>query len=133
MFQVARRVLNQRLQDAIESGKHAHVEEPPEDSQQWEDEPLNFYQPDESLRLEDLMRDSSIATPEEYLAEEETEERLQNAIAELPDEVREPFILYALEGFNSDEAAMILGKEKEEILDAVKHARKLLREQVESE
>lgn len=130
MFQVARRVLSQRMRDVIEAGKHAHVEEPLENAEKWEDEPLNFYQPDESLRLEDLMRDSSVATPEEYLAEEETEERLQKAIAELPDAVREPFILYALEGFNSDEAAMILGKSKEEVLDAVKDARRLLRKQV---
>lgn len=131
MFQVARRVLSQKLRDAVESGKLAHVEEPPKETEQWEDEPLNFYQPDESLRLEDLLRDSSVATPEEYLAEEETEERLQNAIAELPDKVREPFILYALEGFNSDEAAMILGQQKDEVLEAVKNARRLLRKQVD--
>ena len=130
MFQVARRILNQRLQEAFESGKDAHIEEPAKESAQWDDEPLDFFQPDESLRLEDLMRDSSAATPEEYLAEEETEERLQNAIADLPDEVREPFILYALEGFNSDEVAMILGKKKEEVLDVVKRARQLLREQI---
>ncbi len=133
MFQVARRILNKRLQEVRESGKDAHIEEPSTDSGKWDDEPLNFYQPDELLRLEDLVRDSKAATPEEYLAEEETEERLQSAIADLPDETREPFILYALEGFNSDEVAMILGKKKEQVLEDVKRARQLLLKQVEGE
>lgn len=130
MFQVARRVLSERLQEARDSSRQPHVEEPRQEAEQWEDEPLNFYQPDESLKLEDLLSDTSAATPEEYLAEEETEERLQKAIAELPDEVREVFVLYALEEFNSDEVAMMLGTNKEAVLEAVNQARQLLREKV---
>ncbi|HSR53696.1 MAG TPA: sigma-70 family RNA polymerase sigma factor [Acidobacteriota bacterium] len=127
MFQVARRTLGEKVQELREAAATRHVEEPTDGTPQWEDEDLNFYQPDESLKLEDLLTDKKAATPEEYLREEETEELLQKAIAALPKELREPFVLYSLEGFNSHEVAMIMDKTREEVLDAVDQARQTLR------
>ncbi|HSR67070.1 MAG TPA: sigma-70 family RNA polymerase sigma factor [Acidobacteriota bacterium] len=127
MFQIARRLLSKKVRELRRSADQPHVEEPGNQSPQWDDEDLHFFQPDESLRLEDLLTDKKAATPEEYLAEEETEAILQKAIAALPGDIREAFVLYSLEEFNSHEVAMIMGKTREEVLEAVKEARESLR------
>ncbi|MFZ0426509.1 MAG: flagellar biosynthesis protein FliA, partial [Acidobacteriota bacterium] len=100
--------------------------------QQWEDEALNFYQPDEAMHLEDLMSDGSTSNPEELMEREETEAQLQRAIAALPSSIRESFVLFALEGFTSDEVAMMTGKEPQEVLDEVEQAREALRRDLKS-
>lgn len=130
MYQIARRVVRQQLQEIKVSGEQSHVEEQADVSTQWEDEDLNFFQPDESLRLEDVLSDTRISTPEEYMESEETERELQNAIAHLPDPIRETFVLFALEGFNADEVAMVLGKTPREVLEAVDEAREILSKEV---
>ncbi|MEJ2077693.1 MAG: sigma-70 family RNA polymerase sigma factor [Acidobacteriota bacterium] len=127
MFQVARTILHDHLEEIDTHREEPHMEEEAEEQKQWEDEDLDFYQPDESMHLEDLLRDGSISNPEQLLEREETEAQLQRAIAALPASIRESFVLFALEGFTSDEVAMMTGKEPQEILDEVEHAREALR------
>ncbi|MDA2929565.1 HPF/RaiA family ribosome-associated protein [Acidobacteria bacterium AH-259-O06] len=127
MFQIARERVRNRIHDWQAACEELHVEETAKTSSRWDDEVLNFYQPDEVLRLEDLLRDEHSTTPEELLAREEVQEQLQEAIVRLPSSIRESFVLFALEGFNSDETAMIMGKDPSEVLEDVEKARLELR------
>ncbi len=127
MFQIARKELNSRLQDFRESRENPHVEERASTPSKWDDEELTFYQPDEVLSLEDLIRDEHAVSPEQLLAQEEAEDELHKAVASLPSAVRESFVLFALEGLNSDEVAMIVGKSPTEVVKNVEKARMELR------
>ena len=132
MLQVARRVLNSRFLEFRAAREEVHSEERADTSSRWDDEDLNFYQPDEVLSLEDLIRDEHSVDPERLLAQEEAKDELQKAIASLPHVVREPFVLFALEGLNSDEVAMILDRSPREIVQDVETARLELRKRLGS-
>jgi RNA polymerase sigma factor (sigma-70 family) len=132
MFQVARRILKERLEDLEAHRDEPHMEEELAAERRWEDEDFHFYQPDESLRLEDLLRDGQGANPEELLAREETVDRLQRAVAGLAPELRESFVLFALEGFTSDEVAMMTGKTPTQVVSEVEQAREILRRDLKS-
>ena len=126
MFQIARSVVRNRVESAQSSLNQAHVEERVPPVSQWEDEEQAFHQPDEVLHLEDLIRDEHSVTPEELLEREEAQEKLHSSISQLPSSVRESFVLFCLEGFNSDEVAMITGKDPGEVLEDVEQARQEL-------
>lgn len=130
IFQVARSVIQRRIESLEEREDDSHLEEEVRPAERWDDEELNFYQPDEVLHLEDLLTDRHVSTPEEFLEREETEASLHRAIAHLPEETRESFVLFALEGFNSDEVAMITGKTPEQVLKEVEEARSRLKQLV---
>ena len=129
-FQVARQTVQARVEELNQSRKDAHLEEVAPRLSPWDDEELNFYQPDEVLRLEGLRDDAHSATPEKLLQLEETEVQIQHAIARLPNPIRESFVLFALEGFNSDEVAMITGQTSEKVLLHVERARNKLKEEL---
>ena len=130
LFQVARRKLTNRLREFQMAQKESHLEELVRISSPWEDEMLNFYQPDERLRLEDILADDRSDNPEQAMEREETEKQLRQAIAHLPKPTRECFILSALQGFEPDEVAMIMGTTRATVLERVKEARKQLRRPV---
>ena len=67
----------------------------------------------------------------EGLEREEVQEQLHHSIAQLSGSVRESFVLFCLEGFNSDEVAMVTGKEPEEVLKEVEQARQELKQKME--
>ena len=132
MFQAAREKITRRIWDLQASRQELHIEEAANLNPRWDDEASNFYQPDEVLRLEDLLSDNSSTNPEELLAREETEEILQTAVARLPSSIRESFVLFVLEGFNSDEVAMITGRAPADVLHEVEQAREQLRRQMKT-
>ena len=128
LFQLARDKLQNRITTLIEARDEPHIEEPIRIPARWEDEVLNFYQPDEALCIEDILPDERSNNPEEWIAEEESQRQLRRAIARLPRPIREPFILFALEGFNWDEVAMITGTTPGEVIENVEKARMELRQ-----
>ncbi len=132
MFKVAGTILQERFDELNTQRDDRHIEEEANRQKQWEDEDLNFYQPDESMHLEDLLRDGSISNPEQLLERDEMEAQLQRAIAALSPSVRESFVLFALEGFTSDEVAMMTGKQPQKILDEVEQAREALRRELQA-
>ncbi len=77
-----------------------------------------------------LRRNLRVRRSEEILARAEAVEKLQKEIANLPSSVRESFVLFSLEGFNSDETAMITGKEPADVLTEVEEARLELRKRL---
>lgn len=125
---VARQVLNKRISETEIHEHDSHIEDSAGNRKQWEDEYLNFFQPDEALHISDLLQDNSILDPEQLLERDEAESRAQKAIAALPVDVRESFVLYSLEGFTSDEVAMATEKTPEEVLENVEKARSILKE-----
>ncbi|MDA2933823.1 sigma-70 family RNA polymerase sigma factor, partial [Acidobacteria bacterium AH-259-D05] len=131
MCQIARSAVNRRIESVQKTRNEPHVEERAPVNPRWEDEELNFHQPDEVLHLEDLIRDEHSVTPEELLVREEAQEEFHNAIARLSGAIRESFILFCLEGFNSDEVAMITAKNPGQVLEDVEKARMELRQQIE--
>ena len=130
MFQVAREALSRRLEALRQAKEELHLEDPVPQPSKWEDEELNFHHPDEVLHLEDLIQDEHSISPEEALEREERIESLQRAIAKLPVSVRDSFVLFDLEGFHSDEVAMMTGKEQSEVIKDVETARAQLREEI---
>jgi RNA polymerase sigma factor (sigma-70 family) len=131
MFQVARKTLTTRLGDLEETREEPHIEENADEVESWEDENLNFYQPDESLQVEDIIEDGASNNPEEILERDEAEQKIQHSIAQLPQSFRESFVLYVLEGFTSDEIAMMTGKHPRQVIDEVENAREILRNELQ--
>lgn len=127
---VARQLLNKRISDMEMHEHDSHVEDSAGGRKQWEDEYLNFYQPDESLHISDLLQDNSISDPEQLMERDEAETRAQKAIAALPVDLRESFVLYSLEGFTSEEVAMATEKTPDEVLENVDKARSILRKEL---
>jgi RNA polymerase sigma factor (sigma-70 family) len=132
IIQVAREALRKRMDEVDSHREERHFEEAAGLEDRWYDESLNFYQPDEVLRLSDLLADSSIDSPEAMLEREDVENQMQKILASLPDEVRESFVLFALEGFTSDEVAMITGKDPETVLEKVETARHKLKQELKT-
>ncbi len=121
VFQVARRILSEKLAEAGDPSSLS--------AEGGGGDELDSFLPDEYRSLESLLRDIQGDTHEEkYLASQEAELFLQKAIAELPGAVRESYVLFAMEGFNSEETAKITGREPQEVLDHVEEARQRLRE-----
>ncbi|HUV12864.1 MAG TPA: HPF/RaiA family ribosome-associated protein [Acidobacteriota bacterium] len=127
VFQVVRETLRTQLQEIEDHRDEPHFEESAARVEGWEDEQMNFYQPDESLLVEDLLQDGQSSNPEEIMEKEEVEEQLHRSIARLPASLRESFVLFALEGFTSDEVAMMTGKSPDEVVKDVESARSALR------
>ena len=127
MFQLAHQKLRERLNDLQAHQEDSSIEEPSAVDSRWDDEILNFFQPDESLRLEDLLVDKSSTNPEELIEGEEAEQLIHQLVAQLSDSIRESFVLFAIEGFGADEVAMITGKPSSQILQDVENARRALR------
>ncbi|MEE8348521.1 MAG: HPF/RaiA family ribosome-associated protein [Acidobacteriota bacterium] len=133
MFQIARSALQNRIEGILSRLDESHIEEAAPVSSQWEDEEQAFHQPDEVLHLGDVIRDEHSVTPEELLAREEVQEKLSSSVAQLPNSIRESFVLFCLEGFNSDEVAMITGKGPDDVLRDVEQAREELHQHLDQQ
>ena len=93
------------------------------------DEILDFYQPDEDLKLEDIFPDVEISTPEEMTAAKEELLRCVNAsLAAMPKEWRRALRLRHAEGFTDAELADALHKAEPEIERILEYARQHLRQ-----
>jgi RNA polymerase sigma factor (sigma-70 family) len=132
MFQIARLTFQDKLKELEDHRDEPHMEELAAKVGKWEDEDLNFYQPDESLLVEDLIQDMGGVNPEQLIEREEIESEIHRKIASLAADVRESFVLFALEGFTSDEVAMMTSRDPETILKQVEEARAVLRRELAS-
>ncbi|GIX46986.1 MAG: hypothetical protein KatS3mg131_1197 [Candidatus Tectimicrobiota bacterium] len=108
-----------------------HLEQPaPPDSQTSDDEIYAFYQPDEKLRLEDLVPDPYMPTPEEVVASRDLQRYLNQTLAMLPATWRQAFVLHDIEGCTVAETAHILDVSEEEVRQALDHAHAFLRQKL---
>ena len=118
-----------------ERGRTIHIEEdipetpPTEEVSTLGDEILEFYQPDEDLKLEDIFPDVEISTPEQMTAAKEELLRCVNAaLAGMPKEWRRALRLRHAEGFTDAELAEALEKAEPEIERILEYARQHLRQ-----
>jgi RNA polymerase sigma factor (sigma-70 family) len=134
LLQLALDVVARRVAEHAEARSVLHVEEevpevsPAEEAARGGDEIFEFYQPDEEVRLEDLIEDKRVPTPEEALARREMQRRINRTLAHLPRRWRAAFVLYAVEGLTLEEVARVTRRPVEEVRRSVESARSFLRE-----
>jgi RNA polymerase sigma factor (sigma-70 family) len=93
------------------------------------EEILDFYQPDEDLKLEDIFPDEEISTPEEFVAaKEDLLERVNAALAGMPREWRLTLRLRYGVGLAGAELAEALDQTEPEIERILEYARQHLRQ-----
>jgi RNA polymerase sigma factor (sigma-70 family) len=112
-----------------------HIEEdipetpPVEEVSTLGDEILDFYQPDEDLKLEDVFPDVDISTPEDFVAaEEELVQCVNAAVAAMPKEWRRALHLRHSGGLTLKELREVLKKDEPEIERILEYARQHLRQ-----
>lgn len=93
-----------------------------------EDEIFDYFQPDNMLRLEDLVADKRVPTPEEVLLQRELQQYVNQTLAKLPRRWREAFVLYSVEGLSLEETARVMRAPIETARRNVEMAREFLRE-----
>jgi RNA polymerase sigma factor (sigma-70 family) len=75
------------------------------------EEILEFYQPDEDLKLEDIFPEYDISTPEDFVAaKEELVQCINAALAAMPEEWRKAFSLRHRDRLTLDELGKVLDK-----------------------
>jgi len=118
-----------------ERNRTVHIEEdipetpPQEEVTTLGEEILEFYQPDEDLKLEDIFPDVDISTPEQMAAAKEELLRCVNAaLARMPRAWRRALRLRHGEGLTDEELAEALDKQEPEIERILEYARQHLRE-----
>jgi RNA polymerase sigma factor (sigma-70 family) len=94
------------------------------------DEILDFYEPDEDLRLEDVLPDLKVPTPEQVAEAKELRMCVNAALAGLPGEWRRALLLHHVEGLEGEELAEALRRPAPEIQRTLEHARQYLRQRL---
>ena len=91
---------------------------------------LDFYEPDEDLKLEDLVPDLDAPTPEQEAAWNELRRRAVAVLASMPSEWRRILLLHHVDGLAGAELAKAVGRTKAETERILAHAREYLREKL---
>ena len=84
---------------------------------------LNSWAMEERLGLEDLIPDAEGTEAWERLDAEEQRDRLLSLIGELPPAQRQAFLLYALEGYDTAEIAMLQDRPESQVKADIETAR----------
>ena len=130
LFQLALDVIKRRKREIERDYKALmsfEVTEPNVERPEVEDEIYDFYQPDNEVRLKDLISDGRLPTPEETVAEREFQQHINRALAQLPRRWREAFILFSVEGLTLEEVARVTRQPVDATRRAIELARELLR------
>jgi RNA polymerase sigma factor (sigma-70 family) len=80
-----------------------------------EDDMYYWYQPDEDLRVEDIVADPHTLSPEEIAARQTLKEDLDQAVAYLPKPWRDVFVLHSIEDFTLGDVALVTGRTVDEV------------------
>jgi RNA polymerase sigma factor (sigma-70 family) len=96
------------------------------------DEILDFYPPDEDLKLEDLVPDIDPVIPENEVETKELRRLVRQALMEMPGQWRRALLLHDLEGRSINEVAREIGKPESDIDRTVQFAREYLRQKLVS-
>ena len=113
-----------------------HIEEdipetpPAEEVSKLGDEIMDFYQPDEDQKLEDIIPDLTAATPEQILESRELQRYINRTLATLPRVWRRAFVLHYVEGLAEDEIARMTGQTESEVEGNLEYTREYLRQRL---
>ena len=110
----------------------AHVPETPptERVSTLGEEILDFYEPDEDLKVEDVIPDLDVPTPEDETEARELQWCVDEALAGLPSEWREVVLLHHVDGMAGPELARAAGKPQPEVERILERARDYLRQRL---
>ncbi len=107
---LALEVLDEQVARRLPSACLVSLETPVESEIEEDDEQLyEYYQPDEALRLEDLIVSPEASAPESALARYELALRSQQLLAWLPRPWRQVVVLADVDGLSDEEIAAVLG------------------------
>ena len=111
--------------------EHDVPETPPEEAvSTLGDEILDFYEPDEDLKLEDVIADMFVMTPEEEAETRELRWCVDAALAGMPQAWRQAVRLRYVDGRDVTEIAKTLGVPEGETRRLLEHARQYLRQRL---
>jgi RNA polymerase sigma factor (sigma-70 family) len=137
LMQLAMRQLRDAIEQARRQGRGALPVEksaPKTPPSEWVtrlgEEILDFYQPDEALKIEDLLPDLQTPSPEEELENEELRRCVRRALNELPNEQRRALILRFVLGFSGEDLSKTLQKPEPEVERMIEDARTRLRDEL---
>lgn len=82
-----------------------------------------FNQPDDAMTQEGLIGDPRLANPEQIAQNDEMVALIEMSLREAKPEDREAFILYTMEGFTTQEIAVIANRKPEEVRASIAKAR----------
>jgi RNA polymerase sigma factor (sigma-70 family) len=94
------------------------------------EEMLEFYEPDEGLKVEDVIADLEVATPEEEREGRELRSCLDAALAGLPDAWRALLLRHYDGELDAADLARAAGKPEPEVQRTLEHAREYLRQRL---
>jgi DNA-directed RNA polymerase specialized sigma24 family protein len=94
------------------------------------DEVLDFHEPDEDLKVEDVIPDLEIPTPEEETETRELQSCVEVAMAGMPRQWRRALLLHHVEGLAGAELAKAIGRPEPETGRILEHASGYLRQRL---
>jgi RNA polymerase sigma factor (sigma-70 family) len=113
-----------------------HIEEdipetpPQEEVGQLGEEILYFYQPNEDLKVEDVIADPGAATPEEQLETRELRECVRDALRTIPDDWRPILLMHYSEGEPVARVAHSLGRSESEVRRILSYSSRYVRQRL---
>jgi RNA polymerase sigma factor (sigma-70 family) len=95
------------------------------------EETLDFYQPDEDLRMEDVVADPIAETPEQVAETREAIQQFVNqTLTELPRAWRDAFVLTRVQGFSTAEIAEIFAQPEKKVKQNLQQAENALKKKL---
>jgi RNA polymerase sigma factor (sigma-70 family) len=95
------------------------------------EETLDFYQPDEDLRMEDVVADPTGETPEQVAETREAIQQFVNqTLTELPRAWRDAFVLTRVQGFSTAEIAEIFAQPEKKVKQNLQQAENALKKKL---
>ncbi|RMF87195.1 MAG: sigma-70 family RNA polymerase sigma factor, partial [Nitrospinota bacterium] len=103
---------------------------PPQDGEGVGDEIYEFYQPDEKLRLEDILPAPEVPTPEQVAENRELQRYINQTLAQLPRVWRIVFMLHHVEDFSIPDIALVTGLDPVTVERYLEYARAFLQQKM---
>jgi RNA polymerase sigma factor (sigma-70 family) len=103
---------------------------PPEYVSTLGDETLDFHEPDEDLKVEDVLPDLKVPTPEQEAEGRELQRCVAAALAGMPGEWRRALVLHHGEGLSERRLARAIGRPQPAARRILAHARAYLRQKL---
>ena len=95
-----------------------------------DDEVLQFHQPEETQRREDVIANQQQANPEEMAANDESLDQIIETLKEAKSEDREAFMLLTIQGFTVDEIAQVADRESTDVRKSIANAREIVQKKL---
>jgi RNA polymerase sigma factor (sigma-70 family) len=103
---------------------------PAEEASTQGEEILYFYEPEEDLKVEDIVPDLKTPTPEQLIETRELRSCLRAALAAMPPDWRRALVLHYVEDLSGAELAEAVGRPEQELPPILEQARRFVRERM---